>query len=955
MIGFTSKALKVLLWIYGIYAVIGLLLVMPALNIAAPWAVEQYLGRELRHDIIVFNPFTMTVEIRGASLHEADGHVPLAVAKAGGSASVASLWRAGVVLDSVRIEELELHVLRYADGSFHFAGLLTTDESASDGGELPGITIDEFFFSANTLRFTDRTKEDIYSAAYSDFSVQTRNISTLPEHSGDGELTLRGADGGVVSWKGEFAIAEGYSVGRLSIDDLDLTHIWRYESERLAFVTDSANLDIDINYDVNWNDELRYAISDGNVRVRKLVLVPKDPVDLPHTSATVADLSIGGINVDSIDASVSVDDVNIRGVLMTGFATEERSSLVDMFTIEGLDNNEEVADGTVAAEDGNTAKAWQLSLARLSLDDSAAEWRSDNLAPEAMRMSPLRFNATDVSWPATGDSNFELALSVNDQTHIETGATLNIGSGTGDVHYQLTTWPLAWLNPVLSRFVRADILDGLLSVSGAVSLDEFMPEDVGADVNLNNFAMQIHGAEDSALKFEELTVTGASADIAASRLSIDDIGLQGLRGALHILEDGSFNISTAMVEQAAGEEAADDNGANGDSPDDVVPQDDSAATTPWGIRVAHVGVRDGQLDFSDASLPLPFQTLIGDIEADINDLDSTAEQPMVATLNGSVDGYAPVVIEASGRPLADPRDAKLELRFRGMDIATMSPYSGTYAGYTIDSGTLSVDLVYGFQGSQLDGDNRIVISQMELGEPIESERAMQIPLQLGLALLTDAAGVIDLAVPISGDVNDPQFSFSGVIFGAIANVIIKAATAPFRLLAGLVDSEQDLENVQFAPGSDELGADGQSALTALAAALEQRPKLLLRIIGSTDPTADRHALQTRALNTELIASGLAEASISAQDGAFVSAVDARYGALQLPAPEDGSAVSLEQKLDALRSRIELPPGTLQDLGTSRATAAKRELVTAGGVDAARIAVAYDKSLLVSGAKMSLDG
>jgi len=954
MIGFTSKALKVLLWIYGIYAVIGLLVVMPALNIAAPWAVEQYLGRELRHDIIVFNPFTMTVEIRGASLHEADGHVPLAVAKAGGSASVASLWRAGVVLDSVRIEELELHVLRYADGSFHFADLLTTEESASDGGDLPGITIDELFFSANTLRFTDRTKEGIYSAAYSDFAVQTRNISTLPEHSGDGELTLRGADGGVVRWEGEFAIAEGYSVGRLSIDDLDLTHIWRYESEQLAFVTDSANLDIDINYDVNWNDELRYAISDGNVRVRKLVLVPKDPVDLPHTSATVADLSIDGINVDSTDASVSLDDVNIRGVLMTGFATEERSSLIDMFAIEGSDNNEDVADGTVAAEDGKTVKEWQLSLARLTLDDSAAEWRSDNLAPEAMRMSPLRFNATDVSWPATGDSNFELALSVNDQTHIETGATLNIGSGKGDVNYQLTTWPLAWLNPVLSRFVRADILDGLLSVNGTVALEEFMPEDVGADVNLVNFAMQVHGAEDSALKFEELTVTGASADIAASQLSIDDIGLQGLRGALHILEDGSFNISTAMVEQATRDEVAADGDTNGDSPDDAT-QDDSAAIAPWGIRVGHVGVRDGRVDFSDASLPLPFQTLIGDIEADINDLDSSAEQPMVATLNGSVDGYAPVVIEASGRPLADPRDARLELRFRGMDIATMSPYSGTYAGYTIDSGTLSVDLVYGFQGSQLDGDNRIVISQMELGEAIESERAMQIPLQLGLALLTDAAGVIDLAVPISGDVNDPQFSLSGVIFGAIANVIVKAATAPFRLLAGLVDSEEDLENIQFAPGSDELGADGQSALAALAGALEQRPKLLLRIIGSTDPTADRRALQAQALNTELIAGGLAEASISAQDGAFLSAVDARYGALQLPAPEDGSAVGLEQKLDALRGRIELPPGTLQDLGTSRATAAKRELVNVGGVDAARIAVAYDKSLLVSGAKMSLDG
>jgi hypothetical protein len=215
--------------------------------------------------------------------------------------------------------------------------------------------------------------------------------------------------------------------------------------------------------------------------------------------------------------------------------------------------------------------------------------------------------------------------------------------------------------------------------------------------------------------------------------------------------------------------------------------------------------------------------------------------------------------------------------------------------------------------------------------------------------------VIDLDIPISGDVEDPDFSLGPVIGRAIANVIVKAATAPFRLLAGLVGSDEDLENIPFASGSSELTDSGRAVLGSLAAALQQRPQLQLRIVGSTDPAADRQALRNAALNDGLIAEGISAEAIAARSGEYLGAIDARYAALALPAPEDGSTVTLETKLESLLSRIELPPGTLQDLGTDRATEAKRELVTVGGVDAARIAVAYDRSLLLAGTKMSVDG
>lgn len=937
-----AKLLQFLGWTYAVYLLVSLLIVLPALNVGAPWAVREFLDRELQHELILFNPFTVALEVRGASIHEADGHVPLALRKAKVDVSMASLWREGIVLDAIRIEELDVHVLRYEDGSFHFDDMLPTEETPDEANsETPGITIETLYLGAHTLRFTDRTRPGPYSAAYRDFAIETSDITTLPNGGGEGELDVRGADGGTLRWQGGLAIAEGYSSGKISLDKLDLTHLWRHQSERLAFVAESAMLDVSLDYTVNWSDELRFTISDGLVQIHELTLIPKDTILLPNTDARITELTFSDIDLDSVTQTVALHEISVSGILLRGFADTDRSSLVEMFTVTGLES--------LNAEDeqepsGEEQQSWGVSVDEIRVDDSRVDWGSENFTPEFMSIAPLEVTASNIQWPATQDSRFDVAFTINDQSSIDTGGTLNLDNGNGEINYSLETLPLAWFNPMLTRFVRADVNDGLLSLNGTVSLTDFAPRNATTDISLRNFAMQISGDENSALAFEELTVQQANVDIANSVASIEDINLVGLRSATNILENGDFNISTALIAQDDAEDQADE-----------VDESNEEESAPWAVRITHIGVRNGQVNFSDASLPLPFETLIGDIEADINDLDSMSEQPLVATLNGAVDGYAPVVIEARGRPLADPRDTSVTLRFRGMDIASMSPYSGTYAGYTIDSGTLSIDLGYAVQGTQLAGENRIVISQMELGEAIESDRAMQLPLTLGLALLTDAEGVIDLDIPISGDVDDPQFSLGRVIGGAIVNIIVKAATAPFRLLAGLVDSEEDLENIAFTAGAATLSETGTSSLAALAQALEKRPKLQLRIVGSTEPVVDRRALQALALNDGLLEDGLPPEALEGETGAYLTAIDARYGALELPAPLDDSPISLELKLEALRSRIELPPGTLQDLGTDRAIEAKRELVTIGGIDAARIAVSYDKSLLITGAKMSVDG
>ena len=100
---------------------------------------------------------------------------------------------------------------------------------------------------------------------------------------------------------------------------------------------------------------------------------------------------------------------------------------------------------------------------------------------------------------------------------------------------------------------------------------------------------------------------------------------------------------------------------------------------------------------------------------------------------------------------------------------------------------MSVDLAYVVQpDGQLTASNRIVLNQLAFGDKDETSTA-SLPVKLAVALLTDRNGIIDLDLPVSGSINDPQFSLGGVIWKVITNLVAKAVTAPFSLLAAAFD------------------------------------------------------------------------------------------------------------------------------------------------------------------------
>ncbi|MGR6779760.1 DUF748 domain-containing protein [Moritella viscosa] len=181
----------------------------------------------------------------------------------------------------------------------------------------------------------------------------------------------------------------------------------------------------------------------------------------------------------------------------------------------------------------------------------------------------------------------------------------------------------------------------------------------------------------------------------------------------------------------------------------------------------------------------------------------------------------------------------------------MTPYSGTYAGLDINEGQLSLALKYKLEKNHLEGRNQIFIDQLDMNNTKNSDAGTILPITLAIPLLKDSNGAIDLGVEISGDVNDPSFNVGEILLKQFTNIIVKAATSPFTLLANIVDSTEELDKVNFAKGSVILTQLEQNKLDTLAKALVQRPQLKLNIKGSYDANVDKQTLQNRAVNTKL--------------------------------------------------------------------------------------------------------
>lgn len=259
------------------------------------------------------------------------------------------------------------------------------------------------------------------------------------------------------------------------------------------------------------------------------------------------------------------------------------------------------------------------------------------------------------------------------------------------------------------------------------------------------------------------------------------------------------------------------------------------------LSVEDLTVRDATLAFSDHHVAGGYTATLRHFEGEIRGLSSEAGRLADVDLRGSLEDPSALRITGRVHPYRGHVFADLAVQFSAVSLPPLSPYLGTYLGYAVDGGQLSLDARYRIEHGKLAGENRIFIDQLALGRRVASDQATSFPVRLAVSLLRDRKGEIHLDLPVTGRFGNPQFGVGSVAAQVLQRLLIQAETAPLALLQSRFGWEEDLGSVAFAPGSAELAPSEQEKLRKLAALLDDRPALRMAVRGFVDPERDPDA------------------------------------------------------------------------------------------------------------------
>ncbi|MCU0897529.1 MAG: DUF748 domain-containing protein, partial [Burkholderiales bacterium] len=376
---------------------------------------------------------------------------------------------------------------------------------------------------------------------------------------------------------------------------------------------------------------------------------------------------------------------------------------------------------------------------------------------------------------------------------------------------------------------------------------------------------------------------------------------------------------------------------------------DIAAKIPQNVRIGKITLQGGNIRYSDFFIRPNYNANLTGIGGAVTEM--TAARPGDVELHGKVDNAAPVDILGRVNALSPELFLDLKADARDIELPPLSPYSIKYAGYGIQRGKLSVKLKYFIEDRKLTAENNVYLDQLTFGEKVDSPTATKLPVLLAVALLKDRNGVIDIDLPISGSIDDPQFSVWGIIGRVIVNLLTKAVTAPFSLLASLAGSKEELSYVEFAPGLATLDSADESRMKSLAKALDDRPQLKLDVAGRADPDADREALRKLSIDqkvkqqkwAELRRQGAAPPNpdeVTVDKAEYEKYLRLAYRADDIPKPRNFIGLVKDIPADEMENLMYTHAKTtdedLRVLANKRAQAAKDWIVGQGKVSPERV-------------------
>jgi hypothetical protein len=219
----------------------------------------------------------------------------------------------------------------------------------------------------------------------------------------------------------------------------------------------------------------------------------------------------------------------------------------------------------------------------------------------------------------------------------------------------------------------------------------------------------------------------------------------------------------------------------------------------------------------------------------VSGLESVREKRADVLLEGMWSNHAPVRITGQINPLIENPYLDLNLNISDIELSPFSPYSGKYIGYILEKGKLTFNVAYLVENQRLEATNSIAMSISSRWVIRWTARTRSAcPSSWPLPCLKDREGNIELDLPVSGSLDDPEFKIGKVVLTVLKNLIVKIVTSPFAALGALAGGGEELSYLDFDAGISEISQENAEKMDKLAKILFERPGLKLDIQGAAD-------------------------------------------------------------------------------------------------------------------------
>jgi uncharacterized protein involved in outer membrane biogenesis len=754
----------------------------------------------------------------------------------------------------IQLDQAKLHYAKLSGGRTNFDALMGKDKPPAPPGTPPNDAyIATLALQNSTFDYADLSGAKPARLSLDNMHGAIRAFSTVSASPGAVDVTSALANGNLHATGKLFMSASRFE-GDITMNGVGLQPLIAMAPPMLNADISSGTLDGDMHLKADWSKTISLTMDNTTFTANNVALEQhgRKPIAWQSFTAEITHFDLGS-------STAQLGNVTMQGLKID--ARRRKNGTIDLTGL--MKSTPQQGHGKETA-----SPSWHWSIAHLAVDGSS-------------------FALTDPTLPSKDghvavDADKFAIDGLSDDMHKPLKLDLSGGIGRGkfhvngnvkpepadaDLHIVATKLDVAPFESLARVPLNVRVDSALLSMNGRARYRDRKPEpfvSYQGRIVLGRVRVMDKVTNDDFVRWNSLAATGMKVRMGegAPQIDINGLALDDFYARVIINSNGRINLQDVKSNPAEAPVSV-TRAETGPAPAATAPPPpapapassapagatlataSTAAAPPPQIHIGQVVLSSGNLNYTDNFIKPNYTANITQLAGRIGAFGTdTSDKPADVTLQGQLDDNSPVDIEGTINPLTPVAFLDIKAKADGVELTHLSPYSGKYAGYPITKGRLTMDVHYQLDQGKLNADNHIFLTQLTFGDRIEGPGVSHLPVKLAVALLRDSNGNIDIHVPVSGSLNDPHFSIGGVIWQAFVNLIKRAVTAPFRLLASSMGGgAQDLGYVEFNPGSNVLDVPAQQRLDQVVTILNKKPALKLDITGRVDPSVDQDGLR----------------------------------------------------------------------------------------------------------------